>query len=96
MNLKISFLKVDLRNDEGTTRQLALNRQNPVLEVEGQAMAESIEAQAYLECSALTGDGIKEVLEKTAKLSILRPPDLCSLCDVNLIRYKCLNCCVIC
>ena len=63
-------------------RLLNLRQLNPFLEIEGQAVAKLIEAQAYLKCSAMTGEGIKEVQEKTAKPSILRSL-LCPSCEFN-------------
>ena len=63
-----------LCTDETTTiRLLNLRQLNPFLEIERQAVAK---------CSAMTGEGIKEVQEKTAKPSILRSP-LCPLCEFN-------------
>nr|KAG5708474.1 hypothetical protein BaRGS_026201 [Batillaria attramentaria] len=55
--------KKDLRNDPATRAALKLKRQKPVSEEEGRAMAERIGAAAYVECSALTKDGVREVFE---------------------------------
>ena len=59
-------------------------------------MAESIEAQAYLECSALTGDGVKDVLETIAKLSVLGRHSDSFCCDASSVNVQCFNCCPIC
>ena len=55
--------KKDLRNDENTRRELLKMKQEPVKPEEGRAMAEKIGAFAYLECSARTKDGVREVFE---------------------------------
>ena len=41
----------DLRNDPHTIRELAKMKQEPVKTEDGRAMAEKINAFAYLECS---------------------------------------------
>lgn len=46
--------KKDLRNDPQTLRELAKMKQEPVRAEQGRAMAEQIQAYAYLECSAKT------------------------------------------
>ena len=51
--------KKDLRNDPNTI--------NPVKTEEGQAMAEKINAFAYLECSARGKEGVREVFETAVR-----------------------------
>ena len=53
--------KKDLRNDPNTI--------NPVMPEEGQAMAEKINAFAYLECSAQGKEGVREVFETAVRAS---------------------------
>jgi len=55
--------KKDLRTDQNTIRELARNRQAPVRYEEGQQMANKIGAIRYIECSALTKDGVRKVFE---------------------------------
>jgi len=62
--------KKDLRNDDYTIRDLARNKQNPVSYSEGEQMASRIGAKAYLECSALTKDGVREVFEKATQAAL--------------------------
>jgi len=66
--------KKDLRQDAGTVRELSKMKQEPVRLDEGKAMAEKIGAYAYLECSAKTKDGVRDVFETAtrAALSIKR------------------------
>ena len=62
--------KRDLRNDEGTKRELMKMRQEPVRVEEGRAMADKINAFAYLECSAKTKDGVREVFETATRAAL--------------------------
>ena len=57
-------LKTDLRNDEGTIKFL---KGRPVLKQDGIAMAKKVGAYGYVECSALTYDGVQNVFEEVAK-----------------------------
>jgi len=62
--------KRDLRNDEGTKRELMKMKQEPVRVEEGRAMADKISAFAYLECSAKTKDGVREVFETATRAAL--------------------------
>lgn len=62
--------KKDLRNDEATKRELAKMKQEPVRSEEGRTMAEKIGAFAYLECSAKTKDGVREVFETATRAAL--------------------------
>lgn len=62
--------KRDLRNDEGTKRELMKMKQEPVRIEDGRAMADKINAFAYLECSAKTKDGVREVFETATRAAL--------------------------
>ena len=62
--------KTDLRNDEKTLEELAGMKQTPVRQEEGLAMAEKIKAFKYLECSAKTKAGVREVFEAATRAAI--------------------------
>ena len=62
--------KKDLRNDPTTINELAKMKQKPVTAEEGLAVAEKINAHGYLECSAKTKEGVKEVFENATKASL--------------------------
>ncbi|XP_024066609.2 ras-like GTP-binding protein rhoA [Terrapene carolina triunguis] len=62
--------KKELRNDEGVLERLATLEQEPIKTEEGKALAASIGAYAYLECSAKTKDGIERVLQIIGQAAI--------------------------
>ena len=45
-------------------------KQEPVKPEEGRAMAEKINAYAYLECSAKTKEGVREVFEQATRAAL--------------------------
>ena len=64
--------KMDLREDMKTIEKLKETRQKPVSSAQGQAMAKTIKASSYMECSAVTQDGLKKVFEEAVRL-VLNP-----------------------
>lgn len=60
----------DLRNDATTIKELQKMKQEPVKPEEGRNMAEKINAFAYLECSAKTKEGVREVFETATKAAL--------------------------
>jgi len=62
--------KKDLRNDPNTIKELGKMKQEPVKAEEGRAMAEKINAFAYLECSAKTKEGVRKVFETATRTSL--------------------------
>lgn len=63
--------KKDLRNDPRTIEELKKTGQNPVSYEEGLAVAQKIGAYKYLECSAKTQEGVKEVFEHATRAALL-------------------------
>ena len=59
--------KVDLRNDKAT---IDIDRMAPVSFAQGVETANMIKAVKYLECSALTQLGVREVFEEAARVSL--------------------------
>ena len=57
----------DLRNDPHTIRELAKMKQEPVKTEDGRAMAEKINAFAYLECSGSKQISIKGRFKNTQR-----------------------------
>jgi len=64
--------KMDLRQDEYTIRELQRSKQQPVSHSEGEQMASRIGAKAYIECSALTKEGIRDVFENATRAALQR------------------------
>ncbi|KAJ2828015.1 GTPase Cdc42 [Coemansia sp. 'formosensis'] len=65
--------QVDLREDVVTLEKLAKNRQKAILAEQGHALAKELKAVKYVECSALTQKGLKNVFDE-AIVAALEPP----------------------
>ena len=78
----------DLRNDPNTIKELGKMKQEPVKPEEGRAMAEKINAFAYLECSAKSKEGVREVFETATRAAL----QVGFSCDRIEIRCKCSDC----
>lgn len=75
--------KKDLRNDENVRNELARMKQEPVKTEDGRAMAVRIGAYDYLECSAKTKEGVREVFETATRAALQkrsRPSSGCVEC----------------
>eukprot|EP00904_Undaria_pinnatifida_P007068 jgi/Undpi1/3491/HiC_scaffold_16.g06863.m1 len=55
--------KLDLRDDQDAVKRLAERRQTPISFSEAQGLATELDAYRYLECSALTQHGLKQVFD---------------------------------
>ena len=64
--------KVDLREDAAAAAGLAERRLAPVTYPQGLAMASTIGAVQYVECSALTQKGLKNVFDEAIR-AVLNP-----------------------
>lgn len=62
--------KKDLRNDDFTRRELAKMKKEPVKYEQGCEVSGSINAVAYLECSAKTKEGVREVFETATSAAL--------------------------
>ena len=60
----------DLRNDSNTVKELSKMKQEPVKPEEGRTIAEKINAFAYLECSAKSKEGVREVFETATRAAL--------------------------
>jgi len=65
--IPLSGTKMDLREDKETLQTLSECGQSPVRREQGQKLANKIRAIKYLECSALTQRGLKQVIEHVLK-----------------------------
>ncbi|KAJ1559209.1 GTP-binding protein Rho1 [Cladochytrium tenue] len=63
--------KKDLRFDSRIIEELRKTGQSPVTTAQGQAVADKIGAYKYLECSARSGEGVKEVFEHATRAALI-------------------------
>ncbi|KAF9392897.1 GTP-binding protein Rho1 [Podila verticillata] len=68
--------KKDLRYDQRTIEELRRNNQSPVSPERGVEVARNIKARDYLECSAKTREGVREVFESATRASLLTKPKI--------------------
>ncbi|KAG0353409.1 GTP-binding protein Rho1 [Gamsiella multidivaricata] len=66
--------KKDLRFDQRTIDELRRSNQAPVSPERGAEIARHIKARDYLECSARTGEGVREVFKSATRASLLAKP----------------------
>ena len=66
--------KTDLRDDKATMSRLAERKIQPITTVEGEKLAKDIGAVKYVECSALTQDGLKEVFDQAMRAAFDHAP----------------------
>jgi len=64
--------KIDLREDKEALQALSDNGYSPMKREQGQKLANKIRAVKYLECSALTQRGLKQVFDEAVR-AVLRP-----------------------
>lgn len=76
--------KIDLRTSSVDLELLAKSKQKPITREQGELAAKEYGAYAYVECSALTQENLKETFD-AAILAALTPP--------NSKRFKLLWCC---
>lgn len=70
----------DLRNDASTIKELGKMKQEPVKPDEGRAMAEKINAFGYLECSAKSKEGVREVFETATRAAL-------QVCVIRYVKF---------
>ncbi|KAJ2484096.1 GTP-binding protein Rho1 [Coemansia sp. RSA 2320] len=63
--------KKDLRFDRMTIDNLAALNQKPISCEDGKDIAKKLHAYSYIECSAKTGEGVKEVFEAATRAALL-------------------------
>ncbi len=62
--------KEDLRNNKQVIEQLRAEGKMTLTEADGQRLAEELGAAKYVECSALTQNGLKNVFDQAIKTAI--------------------------
>ena len=66
--------QVDLRDDAATLEKLSKVKQRPITVDNGEKLQRELRAVKYVECSALTQKGLKNVFDE-AILAALEPPE---------------------
>lgn len=59
--------KIDLRNDPKTIAELEEKKQAPVTKAQGEALCAELKGYKYMECSALTQEGLKQVFDEAIR-----------------------------
>uniref|UniRef100_A0A2I2ZWZ2 Cell division cycle 42 n=1 Tax=Gorilla gorilla gorilla TaxID=9595 RepID=A0A2I2ZWZ2_GORGO len=67
--------QIDLKDDPSTIEKLAKNKQKPITPETAEKLAHDLKTVKYVECSALTKKGLKNVFDE-AILAALEPPEL--------------------
>jgi Ras-related C3 botulinum toxin substrate 1 len=62
--------KIDLREDSNTLNKLAQKKMAPISYEQGLNLAQEISAVKYMECSALTQQGLKAVFDEAIRATI--------------------------
>lgn len=65
--------KLDLREDKETIEKLREKRMSPITHLQGLQLAKELSMVKYLECSALTQKGLKNVFDEAIR-AVLNPP----------------------
>lgn len=63
----------DLRDDPLTLDKLRKSKQKPITSEQGRKLAKTVKARAYVECSALTQRGVKEVFDQAMVAHLTKP-----------------------
>ncbi|CAD5220204.1 unnamed protein product [Bursaphelenchus okinawaensis] len=74
--------KKDIRQDEEAVREMKKVNQGPISMEDGQKMAQQIGAYAYLECSAKTKEGVKEVFETATRAALMTKKKQTGKCKI--------------
>jgi len=64
--------KKDLRNDPREIEELRRTKETPITPEEGAVVATKIGAKMYLECSALTSEGVQAVFQEATRFALLQ------------------------
>jgi len=62
------YTQIDLRHDVKTIQRLSIENEEPITALTAENIAEKIGAVKYIECSALTGEGIHSVFREAVRV----------------------------
>jgi len=63
--------KIDLRNDPKTLAELEEKRESPINKAQGDALCAELKGHKYMECSALTQEGLKQVFDESIRCVLM-------------------------
>ena len=63
--------KIDLRNDPKTISELEAKKQSPITKAQGDALCAELKGIKYMECSALTQEGLKQVFDEAIRCVLM-------------------------
>ena len=66
--------QVDLREDTNTLDKLAKNKLRPITPEQGEKLSKELKAVKYVECSALTQEGLKNVFDEAILAALFYAP----------------------
>ena len=91
-HVPLAGTKIDLREDKEALQALADNGHSPIKREQGQKLANKIRAVRYLECSALTQRGLKQVIRLfLLSIKIYRGTCVCCCKNLFLNRLMCIH-----
>ncbi len=61
---------MDTRTNPEVLKSLEANREVPVTKAQGQALCDELKGFKYLECSAMTQEGLKQVFDESIRCVI--------------------------
>ena len=74
--------KKDLRNDPATKAAMAREKLEIIRTEVGRAMAEKVGADTYLECSAKTREGVREVFDAATRAALSKRRKKKGICAI--------------
>jgi cell division control protein 42 len=74
--------QVDLCEDVSTLKKLAKNKQKPITSEQGEKATKELKAMKYLEFSALTQKGLKNVFDEAIMASLEEPENIKKCCEI--------------
>ena len=80
-------MKSDLRNDPNTLKELREIKQEPVTQSAAMALAETIGAEGYFECSAIRNVGVKEIFEHVMKVTKSKPKKRKAVMKIPFLKW---------
>jgi len=63
--------KIDLRNDPKIIGELESKHQSPITRAQGEALCAELKGHKYMECSALTQEGLKQVFDEAIRCVLM-------------------------